>query len=312
MRTSYARKENDSIREEVSYDTLKTYLSDISKHTVLEKEEEIKIAEKAHRHKDIASSQKLVLSNLRLVVKIALEYYNAYLNVLDLIQEGNVGLVQAVKKYNPYKGTRFSTYASFWIRAYIKKHIMDSRSMIKIGTTQAQRRLFYGLNREKRRLEAMGATPDPDVIAERLRVRAKDVEDMDQRLARSDVSLEQHIYDEGQETFIGLLTTEDDIEEEVAEKEKQKIVGEKISEFKQTLNPKARYILERRIMADEPETLTEIGVKFNISRERVRQIEGKILKKFSKAFEEEFQNFCFLPEKCINRTVHPITKGDGM
>jgi RNA polymerase sigma-32 factor len=278
----------------VPYDPLKKYLSDISKHSVLTKEEEVEIAEKAHRYKDLEASQKLVMSNLRLVVKIALDYYNTYLNILDLIQEGNVGLVQAVKKYNPYKGTRFSTYASFWIRAYIKKHIMDSRSIVKIGTTQGQRRLFYGLNREKRKLEAMGVTPAPQLLADTLRVKAEEVEDMDRRLSHGDISLEQHIYEEGEETFMSLISADENVEEAVAEKEKKEMIKEKIREFKKTLNEKALYILENRIMADEPRTLTEIGERFHISRERVRQIQNKVLKKFTVAFEAELQKLDFL------------------
>lgn len=278
----------------VPYDPLKKYLSDISKHTVLTKEEEVEIAEKAHRYKDLEASQKLVMSNLRLVVKIALDYYNTYLNILDLIQEGNVGLVQAVKKYNPYKGTRFSTYASFWIRAYIKKHIMDSRSIVKIGTTQGQRRLFYGLNREKRKLEAMGVTPAPQLLADTLRVKAEEVEDMDRRLSHGDISLEQHIYEEGEETFMSLISADENVEEAVAEKEKKEMIKDKIREFKTTLNEKALYILEHRIMADEPSTLTEIGERFHISRERVRQIQNKVLKKFTVAFETELQRLDFL------------------
>lgn len=276
------------------YDPLKKYLSEISKHKILTKEEEVQIAEKAHRYKDLEASQKLVMSNLRLVVKIALDYYSAYLNILDLIQEGNVGLVQAVKKYNPYRGTRFSTYASFWIRAYIKKHIMDSRSIVKIGTTQGQRRLFYGLNREKRKLEAIGVTPAPQLLADTLRVKAEEVEDMDQRLSHADVSLEQHIYEEGEETFLNLISTDENVEETVAEKEKQEIIKDKIREFKKSLNKKALYILENRIMADEPRTLTAIGDKFHISRERVRQIQNKVLKKFAVAFQTKLQELDFL------------------
>lgn len=289
-----AEKESATI-ETGSYDPLKRYLFEISKHSILTKEEEVVIAEKVHRYKDRDASQKLVMSNLRLVVKIALEYYNTYLNILDLIQEGNVGLVQAVTKYNPYKGTRFSTYASFWIRAYIKKHIMDSRSIVKIGTTQGQRRLFYGLNREKRKLEAMGVTPTPELIANTLRVKAEEVEDMEQRLSHGDVSTEQTVYSEGEETVISLMATDEDVEETVAEKEKNEMVKSKVGEFKKSLNEKAVYIFENRIMADQPKTLTEIGDRFQISRERVRQIQNKVLLKFAKTFELQLRDLGFIP-----------------
>jgi len=166
-------------------DPLKKYLSEVSRYQVLTREEEHEVAEKAHRYKDTDSAQKLVVSNLKLVVKIALEYYNSYLNILDLIQEGNVGLVHAVKKYNPYKGTRFSTYASFWIRAHILKHIMDSWSIVKVGTTQGQRKLFYRLHKEKKRLEEAGIFPAPQEIASSLDVRVTELEFLGSRGERS-------------------------------------------------------------------------------------------------------------------------------
>ena len=147
------------------FDPLRKYLAEVSKYPVLSREEEFQVAQQIYEKKDKDAAQKLVMSNLKLVVKISLEYYNTYLNILDLIQEGNVGLLHAVKKYNPYKGTKFSTYASFWIRAYILKYIMDSWSLVKIGTTQSQRKLFYRLNKEKQKLEALGIYPAPKLLA---------------------------------------------------------------------------------------------------------------------------------------------------
>jgi len=179
----------------IPFDPLKKYLAEVSKYPVLSREEEIEIATKVYKYKDKEAAQKLVISNLKLVVKIALEYYNTYLNILDLIQEGNVGLLHAVKKYNPYKGTKFSTYASFWIRAYILKHIMDSWSLVKIGTTQSQRKLFYKLNKEKQRLEAIGIFPAPRLLASNLDVKEQEVEDMEKRLSYTDISLETPIHD---------------------------------------------------------------------------------------------------------------------
>lgn len=262
----------------VEYDPLKRYLAEISKHGILTKEQEVEIAEKAHRYKDRGASQKLVTSNLRLVVKIALEYYNMYLNILDLIQEGNVGLVRAVTKFNPYKGTRFSSYAAFWIRAYIKKYIMDSRSIVKINTSQSNRKLFYGLNREKRKLTAIGVRPEPHLLAEMLSVKLEEVEEMDQRLSHADVSLEQHVFEDGGETFTALISSNLNIEEDIAEKDEKEIIQHKVGEFKKTLKEKPLYVLEHRIMTDDPQTLTEIGKKFHISRERVRQIQNAVIK----------------------------------
>jgi len=272
------------------FDPLKRYLAEVSKHPVLTREQEIDLAVKAFVHKDRDAAQMLVISNLKLVVKIALEYYNTYLNILDLIQEGNVGLVHAVKKYNPYKGTRFSTYASFWIRAYILKHIMDSWSMVKVGTTQSQRKLFYRLNKEKKRLEAQGVVPAPQLLASTLDVKAEEVEDMEKRLAYTDMSLDHPLYDEGEETLMDVMQSDENIEDAVTAREKRNILEMKVKEFKTMLNDKELLIFEKRIMAEEPMTLQEIGARFKISRERVRQIENRVLKKFNETFQADLRS----------------------
>jgi RNA polymerase sigma-32 factor len=271
------------------FDPLKRYLAEVSKHPVLTREQEVDLAVKAFVHKDRDAAQMLVISNLKLVVKIALEYYNTYLNILDLIQEGNVGLVHAVRKYNPYRGTRFSTYASFWIRAYILKHIMDSWSMVKVGTTQSQRKLFYRLNKEKKKLESEGVVPAPQLLASTLDVKTEEVEDMEKRLAYTDMSLDHPLYDEGEETLMDVMQSDENIEEVVAAKEKRNILELKVKEFKTMLNDKELLIFERRIMAEEPMTLQEIGARFKISRERVRQIENRVLKKFNETFQADLR-----------------------
>ena len=281
-----AREQDEEL---LPFDPLKKYLSEVSRYQVLNREEEREIAEKMHRFKDPGSAQKLVVSNLKLVVKIALEYYNSYLNVLDLIQEGNVGLVHAVKKYNPYKGTRFSTYASFWIRAYILKHIMDSWSIVKVGTTQGQRKLFYRLNKEKKKLEEAGIVPAPQAIASCLDVKVAEVEEMEKRLSSPDISLEFPLYDQSEETYADLMRSDDNIEEEVASKENREILARKVAEFKTTLNDKELFIFNHRTMAEEPSTLQQIGLRFCISRERVRQIEHRVMKKFGDRFETELK-----------------------
>lgn len=277
----------------VPYDPLKKYLSEVSKHPVLTRDEELEISTKVFKDKDRAAAQKLAISNLRLVVKIALEYYNTYLNILDLIQEGNVGLLHAVKKYNPYKGTKFSTYASFWIRAYILKYIMDSWSLVKVGTTQGQRKLFYRLNKEKRRLEALGLYPSPKLLASTLDVKEEEVEDMEKRLAYTDISLETPVHDESDDTIMDMMKSGENVEEVVAEKEKSNILAKKVGEFKKILNEKELYIFEHRIMAEESSTLQEIGAQFSISRERVRQIENRVLKKFKERFKGEMDDLDF-------------------
>jgi len=277
----------------IPFDPLKKYLAEVSKHPVLSREEEFKVAERIYKYKDKEAAHKLVISNLKLVVKISLEYYNTYLNILDLIQEGNVGLLHAVKKYNPYKGTKFSTYASFWIRAYILKYIMDSWSLVKVGTTQSQRKLFYRLNKEKQKLEALGVFPAPQLLASTLDVKEGEIEDMEKRLSYTDVSLESKLHDESDDTIMDMIKTGENVEEVVAEKEKSLILAERINLFKTTLNEKELFVFESRIIADEPLTLQDIGAKFNISRERVRQIENRVIKKFKDRFKGELKDLNF-------------------
>jgi RNA polymerase sigma-32 factor len=272
-----------------TFDPLRKYLSEVSRHSVLSREEEFEVARRVYEDKDRDAAQKLAMSNLKLVVKISLEYYNTYLNVLDLIQEGNVGLLHAVKKFNPYKGTKFSTYASFWIRAYILKYIMDSWSLVKVGTTQSQRKLFYRLNKEKQKLEALGMFPAPALLASNLDVKEEEIEEMQKRLAFTDISLDSPIHEEGDDTVMDMIRGGDDVEEVVSNKEKRDILAQRVKEFKKDLNPKEIFIFERRIMAEEPLTLQEIGEEFKISRERARQIESRVIKKFKERFQNEFQ-----------------------
>jgi RNA polymerase sigma-32 factor len=292
-------EEHDLIRESeegtlpTPFDPLRKYLSEVSRYQVLSRDEEFEVAKRIYEDNDKDAAQKLVMSNLKLVVKIALEYYNTYINILDLIQEGNVGLLHAVKKYDPYKGTKFSTYSSFWIRAYILKYIMDSWSLVKIGTTQSQRKLFYRLNKEKQKLEALGIFPAPKLLASTLDVREEEVEDMEKRLAYADVSMETPIHDEGDNTIMDMMKSEENVEEIVADKEKDEIIVSRVKEFKKALNEKEVYIFEHRILSEEPVTLQEIGAHFGISRERARQIENKVVKKFKEQFKMEFKDFDF-------------------
>jgi RNA polymerase sigma-32 factor len=285
--------QNEEASLPTPFDPLRKYLSEVSRYHVLSRDEEFEVAKRIYEDKDKEAAQKLVMSNLKLVVKIALEYYSTYINILDLIQEGNVGLLHAVKKYNPYKGTKFSTYSSFWIRAYILKYIMDSWSLVKIGTTQSQRKLFYRLNKEKQKLEALGIFPAPKLLARTLDVKEEEVEDMQKRLAYADVSMETPVHDEGGDTIMDMMRSDENVEEIVAEKEKGTIIVARVKEFKKTLNEKELYIFEHRILSEEPITLQEIGAHFSVSRERARQIENKVMKKFKERFETEFKDFEF-------------------
>ena len=277
-------------------DPLKMYLGEISKYPVLTREDERKVAILIYEKMDRDAAQKLAISNLRLVVKIALEYYNTYLNILDLIQEGNVGLLHAVKKYNPYMGTKFSTYAAFWIRAYILKYIMDSWSLVKIGTTQGQRRLFFRLNKEKRKLESLGIYPSPKLLASTIAVKEEEINAMTERLAYTDVSLDAAIYDGSDDTMMDTIRSDDDVEEIVSERQKSAMLSKKVTEFKHTLDDRDSFIFNHRVMAEDPMTLEQIGSRFNISRERVRQVELRMIKKLKEHFEGEAAIFGLQPQ----------------
>lgn len=286
--TSSNGNETESIEDKdlpLSFDPYRKYLAEIRRYPVLTREEESKISRLVFDHQDAKAAHKLTVSNLRIVVKIASEYYNTYLNILDLIQEGNVGLLHAVKKYNPHKGTKFSTYASFWIRAYILKHIMDSWSLVKVGTTQGQRKLFYRLNGEKQRLEALGIYPSPKLLASNFGLKEREVEDMEKRLSYNDIALDVPVYDGSDETLMDRISSDQDVEEIVSERHKSAVLSKMMKEFKATLDDRDRYIFDNRVVAEEPMSLREIGDSCLISRERVRQVETRIIKKFKTHFQ---------------------------
>ncbi|HTJ84541.1 MAG TPA: RNA polymerase factor sigma-32, partial [Polyangiaceae bacterium] len=231
---------------------------------------------------DPAIAARLVTSNLRLVVKIAYEYRRAYKNILDLIQEGNIGLMQAVKRYDPYRGVKLSSYAAWWIRAYILRFILNNWRLVKLGTTQAQRKLFFNLNKEKAKLTAMGIDPTPDLIADRLGVEEKEVVEMDRRLSSSEASLDAPVGDaEGRSVSrVDLMPSATSGPEMLLERhEMDQMVQERLAEFKKTLKGKDVIIFEKRMAAEDPLTLQELGDEFGISRERVRQLEARLTMK---------------------------------
>ena len=273
MKFPHLEESVSSEPESEAHNPFRTYLHEISKHPLMTREEEREMAKRVQMDGDKEAGQKMVLANLRLVVKIALEYHSV--NLLDLIQEGNVGLVRAVGKYDPERGTRFSTYASFWIRAYILKHLMDSWSMVKIGTKDSQRKLFFSLNREKEKLERSGIIPSTDVLAGTLDASAAQIEDMERRLYHGDVSLEAPQHGDG-DPLIDTIGSGEDIEETLIEKDTTEMLRKRLGDFKKHLSEKECFIFDNRIMAEDPLTLREIGERFNTSRESVRQIQVKI------------------------------------
>jgi RNA polymerase sigma-32 factor len=275
------------------FDPLRHYLHDISRFPILSPEEEREAAIRYQESGDKEAVLKLVVSNLRLVVKIALEHHRYWTsNLLDLIQEGNVGLMQAVKRFDPYRGVRFTTYSSFWIRAYILKFIMDNWRLVRIGTTQAQRKLFFDLKKEKERLERMGFDPVPKLVAERLKVKEDEVVSMDQRMAAVDISLDAPVSDDSRTTYGDLLPAGAlSLDERLGDKELRALFAEKLGEFRLSLEGRNREIFEKRMMAENPLTLREIGEKYNISPERVRQIEEEILDKARDFLRREIPDF---------------------
>jgi len=260
------------------HDSFRAYLHEISKHPLMTREEERATAQRV-RMGDKEAGQKMVLANLRLVVKIALRYRHA--NLLDLIQEGNLGLVRAVGKFDPERGTRFSTYASFWIRAYMLKYLMDSWSMVRIGTKDSHRKLFYSLNREKEKLERSGITPTAEVLADNLEENTAEIEEMEQRLYRGDISLEAPQHGDG-DPLMDTIGSGEDIEETLIEKDTAEMLHKRLGAFKRRLSEKECFILDNRIMTEDPLTLREIGARFNTSRESVRQVQTKISKNLAR------------------------------
>ncbi|MEN6317167.1 MAG: RNA polymerase sigma factor RpoH [Syntrophaceae bacterium] len=261
--------------------TLDIYISEINHFPILSAEEEFTLAVKFEKYNDVEAAEKLVVSNLRFVVKIAHEYRNYGIKLADLIQEGNIGLMHAVKKFDPYKGYRLISYAVWWIRAYIQNFIIKSWSLVKIGTTQAQRKLFFKLSQAKKKLETIAQkNPEFGEIAESLGVKEHEIEEMDLRLSQRDLSLDAYINDESEATHMDNLTYKgEDQEMALIKKEEMDLVKRNIAGALSNLNERESYIVKHRIMTENPITLQEIGNKYKITRERARQIEAQALKK---------------------------------
>lgn len=273
----------------VAYDPVSAYYQEVRHYPVLTREEEKELAIHYLETEDIDAAYGLVTSNLRLVIKIALEYRKLWRDILDLIQEGNVGLMHAVKKYDPYRGVRFSSYAAWWIRAYIIRYIMNNARMVKLGTTQAQRTLYFQLGKEKERLRKMGIEPDVKAIAKSLDVKESEVEEMTQRLSGGDVSLEApRGRDTDEFTLLDVIPSQQpDAEDLVADAQAKSLYLEKLAAFVATLPERDRKIFTSRWMGDDPLTLQELGDDLGITRERVRQLERRIIDRLREYLDEE-------------------------
>ncbi len=271
--------------------SLQRYMTEISNYPVLSREEEYELAMKYKNDGDLDAARKLVSSNLKFVVKVANEYKNYGLNTIDIIQEGNVGLMHAVKGFDPTKGYRVISYAVWWIRAYIQNYIIKSWSLVKVGTTQAQRKLFYKLRSTKNQMEIGEgnlSSEDYKELADKLNVTYEAVIEMDQRMGSKDLSLDAEIKSDTNLSHMDFLADDEENQEDLITKvEEEKRVKSGMVDALKTLKDRERYIVENRILADKPLTLEELGTKYNISRERVRQIENAALKKMKSILKEK-------------------------
>ena len=288
-------------RELEHADVLQRYMAEVSRHPLLTREEEHELAVKFRETQDPRIAYRLVTANLRLVVKIANEYRRAAFSLLDLIQEGNVGLMQAVQKYDPFRGVKLSSYAAWWIRAYILRYLMDNWRMVKLGTTQAQRKLFFNLRKEQERLLAQGFEPVPKLLAERLDVTEQDVREMDQRLANDEFSLDAPVAgaDDARQTYSDrIVETARPAEEQLGDEELRRIFKEKLADFGKTLtDPKDRFLFEHRLSlpdGEDPMTLQQVGDKFGFTRERARQLEARLTDRLRDHLRRELPDFAQL------------------
>jgi RNA polymerase sigma-32 factor len=272
-------------------DPLAAYMAETRRYPLLTPEEERALAVRLVEHQDSAAARRLVEANLRLVVKIAYEYRRAHRNLLDLVQEGNIGLIQAVSKFDPYRGVKLSSYAAFWIRAYMLKFILNNWRLVKIGTTQAQRKLFFNLRKEREKLEQLGFQPTSALLAEKLDVAEKDVIEMERRLAAPEASLDAPLGtsdDGGERTRLDYMPSDEDRPDRaVANSEFAQLLKGKLEDFAKTLEGREQTIFRERWLSEEPLTLQELGDRYHVSRERARQLEKRMLDRLKKFLEAE-------------------------
>ena len=284
-------------------DALQRYMAEVARHPLLSREEEHELAVRFQQTRDPEIAYRLVTANLRLVVKIAHEYRRAAFNLLDLIQEGNVGLMHAVQKYDPFRGVKLSSYAAWWIRAYILRYLMDNWRMVKLGTTQAQRKLFFNLRKEQERLLSQGFDAQPRLLAERLDVSEQDVREMDQRLGNDEFSLDAPVLgtadgEPRQTQGDRLVQPSAPVDEQLADQELRRIFKEKLEAFGRTLTAeKDRFLFEHRIAPPqdrEPMTLQQIGDLWGVTRERARQLEARLTDRLREYLRRELPDFAQL------------------
>ncbi len=285
-------KKADTETTLVPHSPLQQYLAEVRRYPLLTREEEQRLIQE---HQDLGkrdSGIQLILSNLRLVVSIAGPYTRPGMEQLDLIQEGNIGLLQALKRYDPSKGTRFGSYAAWWIKAYILRYVVANFRLVKLGTTQNQRKLFYNLKKERHKLESQGFVPDTKLLADRLSVRERDIWQMEQRLGNREMSLNQPIGEVSEQTLLDILpASEEPIDNQLAEKELKELFRDTLRKFTETLNDRERFFLTHRILSETPITLEELGKRFGVTKERSRQLQNRIIEKLRDFTKDRFKDF---------------------
>jgi len=276
--------------------TLFKYMQEVNTYKLLSNEKTIALILMYQKNGDQLAGNELITANLRLVVKIAGDFQKYWTtNFLDLVQEGNIGLIKAIKKFEPERGIKFSYYATFWIRAYILKFIMDNWRLVKLGTTQVQRKLFYKLNKEKKALEAQGVKPESHLLAKRLDVRETDIIEMEQRFNGPDLSLESPINPDSPTEHKDMLSENGpSVEDLAAKREIIEKIHNVLDKQKGSLCEREKVILEDRLLHDDSRSLKNIAEQFQISRERIRQIEARLLKKIGKSLQQE------MPDLAVN------------
>ena len=271
------------------------YMQDVNTYKLLDNEETKALVIRYQEKGDQQAGDELVTANLRLVVKIAGDFQKYWTNnFLDLVQEGNIGLIKAIKKFEPERGIKFSYYATFWIRAYILKFIMDNWRLVKLGTTQVQRKLFYKLNKEKKVLETQGIKPESSLLAKRLDVKETDIIEMEQRFNGPDISLESPVSPDSQTEHKDMLSENGpSVEELAARREIIEKITDVLNKQKGSFCKREKVILEDRLLQDDSRSLKNIAEQFQISRERIRQIEARLLKKIGKTIRQEMPDLAF-------------------
>lgn len=271
---------------------LQQYLAEVRRYPYLSKEEELQLFQEYHAHGSREAAVKLIMANLRVSVSIAAEYLHTGADHMDLIQEGNVGLMHAIKKFDPSKNVRFYAYAAWWSRAYILRYLLHTFRLVKVGTTQDQRKLFYNLKKEKSKLERDGFAPDTKLLADRLNVRERDVIEMDQRLGNWELSLDQPIGEDQESTLLDVLPShQEPADEQIADHQLKTLFRAKLAEFIKTLEERDEDILRNRILSDSPLTLDDLGNKYGITKERTRQLEARIIKRLRDYVKKDIKDF---------------------